>query len=89
MLFVSVLPALWTFSQTMTYLQKAFNKVYGIEKGRGGIWSRVFSFLLTLSLQILFVFALLLALFGRIILNFVYEIWHFNERFYAILINTT
>lgn len=89
LLSVSILSALWTFSQTMTYLQKAFNKVYGIEKGRGIIWTRLFSFLFSLSLQILFIFSLLLALFGRMVLTFIYSTWQFNDQLYNYLMNLT
>lgn len=33
----AVLSALWTFSKSMNFLQKAFNKAYGVSKNRGMI----------------------------------------------------
>ena len=34
----SIISALWIFSQSIAYLQKAYNKSYGVEKERGIIW---------------------------------------------------
>ena len=34
----AVFSALWTFSKSMNYLQKAFNKAYGVAKSRGLIY---------------------------------------------------
>ena len=39
----SILSALWTFSQSMNFLQKAFNKAYGVAKSRGVISHRLLS----------------------------------------------
>ena len=33
----AILSALWTFSKSMNFLQKAFNKAYGVAKNRGMI----------------------------------------------------
>lgn len=89
LLSVSILSALWTFSQTMTYLQKAFNKVYGVEQGRGLIWARVFSFMVSLGLQIFLGLSLLLATFGRMLVRVVFDIWDLNPGTYASLLDLT
>ena len=47
----SIISALWIFSQSIAYLQKAYNKSYGVEKERGIIWGRLFSFLISFALQ--------------------------------------
>lgn len=85
----SILSALWTFSQSISFLQKAFNKSYGVSKGRGLIWSRVVGFLVSLGLQFLLGFSLLLTIFGRMIVNFLYTSWKFNSHFYHQLLNMT
>lgn len=85
----SLLSALWTFSQTMTCLQKAFNKVYGVDQGRGFVWSRLFSFLVSLGLQVMLGFSLVLAMFGRMFVRFLHTIWQFNDHLYHSLLNIT
>ena len=66
----AVLSALWTFSKSMNYLQKAFNKAYGVAKSRGLIYQQLMSLFVSFSLQILFALALCLSVFGRILLDF-------------------
>lgn len=66
----AVLSALWTFSKSMNYLQKAFNKAYGVAKSRGLIYQQLMSLLVSFGLQILFAIALFLSVFGRILLDF-------------------
>ena len=43
----AVLSALWTFSKSMNYLQKAFNKAYGVAKNRGLIYHQLMSLLVS------------------------------------------
>ena len=66
----AVFSALWTFSKSMNYLQKAFNKAYGVAKSRGLIYQQLMSLLVSFGLQILFAIALFLSVFGRILLDF-------------------
>lgn len=49
----SVLSALWSFSKSMNFLQKAFNKAYGVEKSRGLISHQMLSLLVSFGLQLL------------------------------------
>lgn len=67
----SVLSALWSFSKSMNFLQKAFNKAYGVEKSRGLISHQMVSLLVSFGLQILFALALFLSVFGRMLLNLI------------------
>lgn len=85
----SILSALWTFSQTMTFLQKAFNKVYGVDQGRGVVWGRIFSFLVSLGLQMLLGLSLILAMFGRMMVQVAYDFWSFDEKLYQSLLDFT
>ncbi|GGE36424.1 YihY/virulence factor BrkB family protein [Streptococcus himalayensis] len=85
----SVISALWTFSQSMTFLQKAFNKAYGVVKGRGMIWQRLLSILVSIGLQLLLALSLGLALFGRMLIRLLYDMWPFNDALYQNLQNLT
>ena len=82
LLSISILSALWTFSQSMTFLQKAFNKCYGTKQGRGLIWERIFAFIMSLGLQVLLGLSLVLTLFGRMLVEILYNFWHFDRGLY-------
>lgn len=71
----SVLSALWTFSKSMDFLQKAFNKAYGVAKNRGLISHQLMSLLVSFGLQVLFALALFLSMFGQMLLNFLKNYW--------------
>ena len=83
LLSISILSALWTFSQSMTFLQKAFNKCYGTKQGRGLIWERIFAFIMSLGLS------LVLTLFGRMLVGILYNFWHFDRGLYQQLLTMT
>ena len=71
----AILSALWTFSKSMDFLQKAFNKAYGIAKNRGIISHQLMSLLVSFGLQILFALALFLSMFGHMLLDFLKSHW--------------
>ena len=71
----AVLSALWTFSKSMDFLQKAFNKAYGVAKNRGIISHQLMSLLVSFGLQILFALALFLSMFGHMLLDFLKSHW--------------
>lgn len=66
---------LLSFSKSMNFLQKAFNKAYGVEKSRGLISHQMVSLLVSFGLQLLFAFALFLSLFGQMILDLLAHYW--------------
>lgn len=81
----SVLSALWSFSKSMNFLQKAFNKAYGVEKSRGLISHQMVSLLVSFGLQLLFAFALFLSLFGQMILDLLAHYWTKDGIIYQAL----
>ena len=81
----AVLSALWTFSKSMDFLQKAFNKAYGVAKSRGIISHQLMSLLVSFGLQILFALALFLSMFGRMLLNLVKTYWQSDSPFFDYL----
>ena len=81
----SVLSALWTFSKSMDYLQKAFNKAYGVAKNRGLISHQLVSLLVSFGLQVLFALALFLSMFGQILLNFLKNYWQSDSILFDYL----
>lgn len=81
----SVLSALWTFSKSMDYLQKAFNKAYGVAKNRGLISHQLMSLLVSFGLQVLFALALFLSMFGQMLLNFLKNYWQSDSILFDYL----
>ena len=81
----AVLSALWTFSKSMNFLQKAFNKAYGVAKNRGMISSQLMSLFVSFGLQILFA----LALFGRMLLNLIKSYWKSDSPIFDYLQDLT
>lgn len=81
----SVLSALWTFSKSMDYLQKAFNKAYAVAKNRGLISHQLISLLVSFGLQVLFALALFLSMFGQMLLNFLKNYWQSDSILFDYL----
>ena len=85
----AVLSALWTFSKSMNFLQKAFNKAYGVAKNRGMISHQLMSLFVSFGLQILFALALFLSVFGRILLNLIKSYWKSDSPLFDYLQDLT
>ncbi|MGX7074137.1 YihY/virulence factor BrkB family protein [Falseniella ignava] len=85
----AVLSALWTFSQSMNFLQKAFNKAYGVAKSRGVISHQLMSLVVSIGLQVLFALALFLTMFGHMIMDFLHTYWKADSQLYHYLQNFT
>ena len=81
----SVLSALWTFSKSMDFLQKAFNKAYGVAKNRGLISHQLISLLVSFGLQVLFALALFLSMFGQMLLNLLKNYWQSDSILFDYL----
>lgn len=81
----AILSALWTFSKSMDFLQKAFNKAYGVAKNRGIISHQLMSLLVSFGLQILFALALFLSMFGHMLLNFLKSHWQVEDSILGYL----
>ena len=85
----AVLSALWTFSKSMNFLQKAFNKAYGVAKNRGMISRQLMSLFVSFGLQILFALALFLSVFGRMLLNLIKSYWKSDSPLFDYLQDLT
>lgn len=81
----AILSALWTFSKSMNFLQKAFNKAYGVAKNRGIISHQLMSLLVSFGLQILFAIALFLSMFGHMLLDLLKNNWKSESSLFAYL----
>ena len=73
----------------MNFLQKAFNKAYGIAKNRGLISHQLMSILVSLGLQILFAIILFFSMFGHMLLDFLKNYWKSESSLFTYLQNFT
>ncbi len=60
-----------------------------MEKERGIIWGRLFSFLISFALQGLFGLSLILSMFGKMIVRYLYRTFSFDRTIYVRLLNLT
>ena len=73
----------------MNFLQKAFNKAYGVAKNRGMISQQLMSLFVSFGLQILFALALFLSVFGRMLLNLIKSYWKSDSPIFDYLQDLT
>lgn len=62
---LSLLSMLWTMSKSMTILQQAFNKAYGVEEHRDIIIGRLVGLFLGVGLQLIVMLGVAMVTFGR------------------------
>ncbi len=81
LLSVGVLGVLWTSSNAMNGLLKAFNKAYDLEEKRTYIIRRAIALLLTIGMIFIFIMALILPIFGKQIGIFLFGNLGFDDEF--------
>lgn len=86
---ISIVTALWTFSQSMIILQKAFNKAYGVEQHRDMIVGRLIGILIGLILQVTIFLVLSVGVFGETIINFIHRFIDIDLEFFQTLLSWT
>ncbi|MCE7792970.1 YihY/virulence factor BrkB family protein [Salipaludibacillus sp. CUR1] len=74
LLTVGILGTLWSASSAMNAFMKAQNQAYNVEENRSFIKARLLSIALTLGMILALAVALLLPIFGNVIINFINEI---------------
>ena len=84
LLSIGIIGTLWSASNGMNALFKAFDRAYDIQENRTYLLRRVLSVLLTLAMIFVFIIALLLPVFGHQILSFLIERTGLNPEFAQI-----
>ena len=84
LLSLGIIGTLWSASNGMNALFKAFDRAYDIQENRTYLLRRVLSVLLTLAMIFVFIIALLLPVFGHQILSFLIERTGLNPEFAQI-----
>lgn len=80
LLSVGIIGTLWSASNGMNALVKAFNHAYEIMESRTFLLRRVFAIILTFGMIFVFIVALLLPVFGQQITNFIISTVGYGEE---------
>ncbi|WP_155972573.1 YihY/virulence factor BrkB family protein [Streptococcus ruminantium] len=86
---ISIATTLWTLSCSMTILQKAVNKAYGINKHRDFIIGRLIGIFLGIGLQVIIILSITLLTFGQVILSSIDKLFHFENGWLRGLLSQT
>lgn len=83
LLSISILGTLWSASNGVNAITKAFNHAYGVGENRSFLVSRFIAILLTIAMIVVISVALLLPVFGEIIGSYIFSFIGLSENFIA------
>ncbi|HFI0232015.1 TPA: YihY/virulence factor BrkB family protein [Streptococcus suis] len=86
---ISIATTLWTLSQSMTILQKAVNKAYGINEHRDFIIGHLIGIFLGIGLQVIILLSMTLLTFGQVILSFLSQLLPLDNQWLSGLLSQT
>ncbi|EHJ52220.1 YihY/virulence factor BrkB family protein [Streptococcus macacae] len=89
LLWLAVIIGLWTMSKSLTFLQKAMNKSYGIQDHRDVILGHVVGMFSSLLVIFFLALAIILSTFGKTVLTFLYHNTYLNQNLYDVLMALT
>ncbi|NUK31682.1 YihY/virulence factor BrkB family protein [Parageobacillus sp. VR-IP] len=81
LLSISIVGAIWSASNGMNAIVRAFNRAYGVEENRPFWLARGVSVLLTFGLIFVIIVALVLPVFGKMIGLFLFSVFGFSKEF--------
>lgn len=80
----SIIGAIWSASNGMNAIVRAFNRAYDVEENRPFFIARGMSVLLTIGMIFVIIIALVLPVFGKMIGLFLFSAFGFSETFLTI-----
>ncbi|HEM4130115.1 TPA: YihY/virulence factor BrkB family protein [Streptococcus suis] len=86
---ISIATTLWTLSRSMTILQKAVNKAYGINEHRDFIVGHLIGIFLGIGLQIIILLSMTLLTFGQVIISYLSQLFPLDNRWLKGLLSQT
>lgn len=81
LLSLGVIGTLWSASNGLNAIVKAFNRAYGVRETRNYFFARGMSVLLTIAMVFVFIAALMVPVFGRQIGLFLFSLFGFSGEF--------
>lgn len=86
---ISIVTTLWAISRSMSALQKAFNKAYGVEEHRDFIIRHIVGIFLGIGLQLIITLSVLVLAFGKTVLQTLQRFLDLEQAVYLDLANQT
>lgn len=86
---ISVATTLWTLSRSMTILQKAVNKAYGINEHRDFIIGHLISIFLGIGLQVIILLSMTILTFGQVIVSYIKKLFQMEHTWIVGIFSQT
>ncbi|MCK3941677.1 YihY/virulence factor BrkB family protein [Streptococcus suis] len=86
---ISIATTLWTLSRSMTILQKAVNKAYGITEHRDFIVGHLIGIFLGIGLQVIILLSMTLLTFGQVIISYLSQLFPLDNQWLKGLLSQT
>ncbi|NQN48958.1 YihY/virulence factor BrkB family protein [Streptococcus suis] len=86
---ISIATTLWTISRSMTVLQKAVNKAYGLNEHRDFIIGHLISIFLGIGLQVIILLSMTILTFGQVIVSYIRELFQLEHAWIAGIFSQT
>lgn len=86
---ISIATTLWTLSRSMTILQKAVNKAYGINEHRDFIIGHLIGIFLGIGLQVIILLSMTLLTFGQVIISYLSQLFPLDNQWLKGLLSQT
>src|SRR5699024_7240711 len=84
LLSIGIIGTLWSASNGVNAITKAFNRAYNVEEDRSFIVARLIAILLTIAMIVVISVALLLPIFGEVIVGYLFSFIGLSENFIEI-----
>jgi membrane protein len=84
---VATLTAFWTMSKSLTSLQKAINKAYGVSQHRDFVIGRLIGVLASLLILFLLTFVLILSTFSKVVLQIISAHYDLSDTVATVVLN--
>ncbi|HLS61722.1 MAG TPA: YihY/virulence factor BrkB family protein [Virgibacillus sp.] len=84
LLSIGIVATLWSASNGVNAITKAFNRAYNVEENRSFIVARLIAIALTIAMIVVIVIALLLPVFGKAIGLYAFSLVDLSDRFLTI-----
>lgn len=81
LLSIGIIGTLWSASNGVNTIMKAFNRVYEVEEDRSFIVSRLIAIILTIAMIVIIVLALLLPVLGKMLGVYVFSFFGLSDDF--------
>lgn len=86
---ISIVTTLWTLSRSMTVLQKAVNKAYGLNEHRDFIIGHLIGIFLGIGLQVIILLSMIILTFGQVIVSYIKKLFQLEHAWIAGIFSQT